>query len=337
MDRLEELYIRYSNKYFYIKVGRMDLNTPFMNPQDGRMRPTLEDGLWIATNETKKLSVSGGFIHKISPRSTLNWYSTARSVGIYNQGFTTSGLKSDYKNNIESKGFAMLNISYKPLKNFAINLWNGYFENVMNTAIAEFTYKTKINNEISLRHSAMMLRQDAVNDGGNKEIAKRYVDPGSNAIAYSLQQIVKYQQLTWTLNYTRITRNGRYLMPREWGRDYFYTFMSRERNEGLADVHAFTTQVGLTSNDKRFITQFIYGYYRLPSVNDFKYNKYAMPSYHQINVAATYVLGGWFKGTELRGLIVHKKNADSSIEGAYKYFYNKVDMWNFNFIIDFKL
>jgi hypothetical protein len=27
-------------------------------------------------------------------------------------------------------------------------------------------------------------------------------------------------------------------MPREWGRDPFYTFMPRERNEGYGDVNA---------------------------------------------------------------------------------------------------
>ena len=41
-----------------------------------------------------------------------------------------------------------------------------------------------------------------------------------------------------TLNYNRITTHGRYLMPREWGRDPFFTFFPRERNEGLGDVHA---------------------------------------------------------------------------------------------------
>ena len=32
------------------------------------------------------------------------------------------------------------------------------------------------------------------------------------------------------------------LLPREWGRDPFYTFLPRERNEGLGDVHALMAQ-----------------------------------------------------------------------------------------------
>lgn len=337
MDRLEELYLRYGNKHFSVTLGRMNLNTPFMNPQDGRMRPTLEDGLWIATNTNKKLSASGGFIYKISPRSTLNWYSTAQSVGIYNQGLTTSGSKSDYKNNIKSAGFAILQFTYRPTVAWTINLWNGYFENVMNTAILELTHKTKLNSELILRHGAMVYRQDAVNYGGNSDRSKSYIDPGAHAEVFSVQQVLESSLMNWSLNYTRITGSGRYLMPREWGRDYFYTFLSRERNEGLADVHAFSTQVSVFALKKTIVTQLAYGYYKVPSVYEVRLNKYGMPSYHQFNMAATYKPGGWFKGIELRGLIVYKKNADKSIESIYKYLYNKADMWNFNFIIDFKL
>ena len=32
----------------------MNLNTPFFNPQDGRMRPTLEEGVWASINENEK-------------------------------------------------------------------------------------------------------------------------------------------------------------------------------------------------------------------------------------------------------------------------------------------
>lgn len=337
MDRLEELYLRYSNKHVSITIGRMNLNTPFMNPQDGRMRPTLEEGLWISTDAKKKFSATGGYIWRVSPRSTLDWYSTSGSVGIYNQGLTTSGKKSNYKNNIQSKGFAMAQLSYKPAKNWSFTLWDGYFENVMNSVIIEAIHLTKINKDIILRHGLMAYRQDAVSDGGSADSTKRYIDKGAAAMVISAQQYMEYKHWNWSVNYTRITRNGRYLNPREWGRDYFYTFMSRERNEGLADVHAFTSQLGITSMDKSWITQIGYGYYRLPSVYQVRLNKYGMPSYHQFNIASTYRVGGWFKGTELRLLVVHKLNADKSLENAYQYLYNKADMWNFNFIIDFKI
>ena len=34
-----------------------------------------------------------------------------------------------------------------------------------------------------------------------------------------------------------------FLMPREWGREPFYTFLPRERNEGLGGVNAWTCQL----------------------------------------------------------------------------------------------
>jgi len=40
MKRLEELYIQYQKKQLTITLGKQLLNTPFINLQDGRMRPT---------------------------------------------------------------------------------------------------------------------------------------------------------------------------------------------------------------------------------------------------------------------------------------------------------
>ena len=40
IDRLEELFIQYNKKNTKITLGKQLLNTPFINLQDGRMRPT---------------------------------------------------------------------------------------------------------------------------------------------------------------------------------------------------------------------------------------------------------------------------------------------------------
>ena len=47
IDRLEELYIQYQKNKTTITLGKQLLNTPFINLQDGRMRPTEVQGLWI--------------------------------------------------------------------------------------------------------------------------------------------------------------------------------------------------------------------------------------------------------------------------------------------------
>ncbi|GBL35879.1 hypothetical protein EMGBS15_14740 [Filimonas sp.] len=65
------------------------------------------------------------------------------SFGIYPSGVNTQGVKSNYKNHIDSKGMGMLNIQLKPTES-SNNLWNGYIENVLNTAMLEVNHELKI-------------------------------------------------------------------------------------------------------------------------------------------------------------------------------------------------
>jgi hypothetical protein len=54
LDRLEELYLKYSYSKSNVVIGKINLNTPFINPQDGRMRPTLSKGVWLSFKEWEK-------------------------------------------------------------------------------------------------------------------------------------------------------------------------------------------------------------------------------------------------------------------------------------------
>jgi hypothetical protein len=86
LDRLEELYLKYNLSKSAFTVGKININTPFINPQDGRMRPTISEGVWLNINESKKFGVNGGWIWRISPRSTVQWFSIANSMGINPSG-----------------------------------------------------------------------------------------------------------------------------------------------------------------------------------------------------------------------------------------------------------
>ncbi|NJO25970.1 MAG: hypothetical protein HC867_09720 [Bacteroidia bacterium] len=51
--RLEELYLQYRIHHSFVTVGRQLLKTPFINPQDGRMRPGFEEGIWFDIKRKK--------------------------------------------------------------------------------------------------------------------------------------------------------------------------------------------------------------------------------------------------------------------------------------------
>lgn len=335
LDRLEELYIKYNLSKSALTFGKIHLNTPFINPQDGRMRPTIAEGFWLNINESKKIGINGGYIYDISPRSTVRWYTLANSIGVNPSGLTTTGEKSDYSLNVSTAGMAIANVYFNPNENIKINLWDGLVDNVMNTAMMEVNYNHSINTKLKMYEGLIFLHQDAINNGGNADQKLTYIDKGAQANAISAQIGLKNKQFNTSINYTHITGDGRYLMPREWGKEPFYTFLPRERNEGLGNVHAIVIKSSFTSINKLFKTGLGYGYYQLPDVKDYRLNKYAMPSYHQFNVDASYSFNKLLKGLELRALIVYKLQQGEDY-GNLKVIYNKVNLLNVNLILDFK-
>lgn len=335
LDRLEELYLKYNFSKSAITFGKIHLNTPFINPQDGRMRPTIAEGLWLNINESKKIGINGGWIYDISPRSTVRWYTMANSIGINPSGITTEGIKSDYYENISSTGMGIANIYYTPNDQLKINIWDGFLDNVMNTAMIEFNYNHPIKSGLKMYEGLILLHQDAINYGGNENQAMTYIDKGARSNVISAQLGVKNKIINTSINYTHITGDGRYLMPREWGKEPFYTFLPRERNEGLGNVHAFVLKGAYTSANTHFKTGLGYGYYHLPDVKDVRLNKYAMPSYHQFNADASYSFSGMFKGFEIRALVVYKLQQGEDY-GNLKVIYNKVNLLNINIILDIK-
>jgi len=337
LDRLEELFLKYTLSKTSITVGKININTPFMNPQDGRMRPTIEEGVWLNILESKKIGLSGGWIWDISPRSTTRWYTIEKSIGLYPSGVNVNGSKSNYYNNIESAGMAIANIYYNPSKHLKINIWDGMLDNVMNTSMIEINSTESIKDDkFKLYQGLMFMHQDAINHGGNTDQSKTYFNENSRSNIISAQLGVKTKKVNTSINYTHITGDGRYLMPREWGRDPFYTFLPRERNEGLGNVHAFMTKTQLLLYKNKLKTSLGLGYYKLPDVKDFRLNKYGMPSYYHINYDASYTFDRFLKGMELRMLVTYKINNGNTYDNL-KYIYNKVNMVNFNIILDFKI
>ncbi|MEC7754041.1 hypothetical protein [Roseivirga sp. UBA1976] len=83
------------------------------------------------------------------------------------------------------------------------------------------------------------------------------------------------------MNLSRIGADGRLLLPREWGREPFYTFQRRTRVEGASDVWAIMLKWQRSwVTDKslyRFFTSI--GKNKMPLATDYPKNKYTLPSH----------------------------------------------------------
>ncbi len=335
MDRLEELYLNYQYKGARLTFGKQMINTPFVNLQDGRMRPTGVEGLWIEARNAKKIKMELGYLYRISPRSTLSYYDIGKSIGIYSSGVNEDGSKSNYSDHLRSKGIFIAGISSESFHNTKFQIWNQWVENIFNTSMvqADFLLHKKDSHEMIAGLQSIV--QIPLNHGGHEEINKSYFASKSHAFTFGAKLGWKQKNTEFSINYNRITASGRYLMPREWGREPFFTFLPRERNEGLGDVHAATLKLNYTLPSIRMKTNIGVGYYDLPSVKNYRLNKYGMPSYAQFNIDLRYEFAGLLKGFDAQLLLVHKVNASHEAL-AGKNVINKVDMTQVNAVLNFR-
>jgi hypothetical protein len=334
MARLEEFYVKYSFRKSYFKFGKQLINTPFINLQDGRMRPTSVEGFWMEMNELKNIKIHTGWIYAVSPRSTVNWYPVSKSVGVYPSGVNSDGLKSNYFNNIKSSGVALIGLEYSKNKTLSFKTWNMLFENVNRSHMVQTEFKHFLKNKELLFGGIMYLNQVTINNGGNENQNESYTDTSPSSNVISSQLGYKWSKIEISANHTHIFSTGRYLMPREWGRDPFYTFMPRERNEGFGNLNAYVAKFSYITPVSNLKLNLAYGYFKLPDVKNFRLNKYGQPSYSQINIDIKYSFSGLLKGMDAQVLLVNKKGY-GNLYNDRKFEINKVNMMLYNVVLNY--
>lgn len=333
LDRLEELFLKvHVGKKSLLTIGRQIPQTPFINPQDGRMRPTLTESVSLELKENKFLTFHTEYIWRISPRSTVKWFEVGESIGKYPVGVDLNGKPSMYKDNIQSKGVGILGILYQK-KQWNIQLWDTYIDNVLNTGFAKIEWKSSMKADKNWFIGGQIIHQNTLGTGGNSDPSKAYSQPKNQANVLSARFGRQSLKFNWFVNATRITSESRYLMPREWGRETFYTFMPRERNEGMGDVNAVSINAFLKP-EKHIKIELSTGYFRLPDVKNYALNKYGLPSYSQINLGITYQFDRYLKGLNAQLLVVRKDEFGETYQND-RFVFNKVNMTHLNFIINY--
>jgi hypothetical protein len=334
LDRMEEFWLRYQWKKSQITLGQQSVQTPLVNYQDGRMRPTAETGLWVEENDLKNTKIEGGWLWKISPRSTVEWFTVGESIGLYPKGLNPDGTGSGYPENLKSAGIGLLGITRQVGRHTRVQVWNQYVENIFNTVFVQADYARPLTNEHTLLLGFQAIHQDALAQGGNEDASKTYFQKGAQSNVIGMQ--AGWQRRGWQAlaAYTRVTADGRFLSPREWGREPFYTFMSRERVEGSGDSHSLTGRVNWQTKHKKLRIEAAYGHFYLPDVTRFALNKYAFPAFRQFDFDVRYAFGGMFEGLRAQFIYVWKGRI-GEVYGNDKLVINRVNMSHFNFILNY--
>ena len=334
LDRLEELWLRYQWKKTRITLGNQLLQTPLINHQDGRMRPTAEAGVWLETEALPHTRIEGGWLWKISPRSTVRWYDIGESIGLYPKGLNPDGTGSGYPTHLKSAGIGLLGITRHWGKRAKLQLWDQYVDNIFNTVLAQVDYTQPLREGHGLLFGLQYIAQQAVAQGGNPDASLTYFQKGGRSGALSMQAGWQHKGWQALLAYTRIGAEGRFLSPREWGREPFYTFMSRERVEGSGDVQAATARLNWQSANQKLRLEAAYGRFYLPDVQQTALNKYAFPAFQQANLDLRYTFSGPLEGLRAQLLYVWKGRL-GEVYGQDKYVINRVDVSLYNLILNY--
>ena len=330
--RLEELYLQYALKNGTIGLGNQLINAPFINPQDGRMRPTFVSGLYT-TLKFPSTQIEGGWIGAVLPRSINGWYSAGSSIGLYPQGINSDGTAADYAGHLSSKGILLAGINHTVSPGIKLKFWEQCSENIFNTVLLQVDAEKKLEGQTKYLASLQYVHQVKVADGGGSENSQGYFQSTTPAQVISAMTGIKSARFDASFNYTRILKKARYLMPREWGRKPFFTFMPRERNEGFGDVHAFVIKTAYNFPKVGLKTSLQAEYFRLPDVKNVALNRYGMPSYSQVNAEVRYT-PKFASKLDLQFLYVYKDGSGSTYQNP-GYIFNKVNMALYNVVINY--
>jgi hypothetical protein len=331
--KLETLSLSYSRDNFGVKIGRMGITTDWVNAQDGRLSPTAVEGVnaWFST--PKKWKISLWAIERMSIRGSSEWLGVGETLGIYPQGRNVFGKPANYFGDTESKWLGIsevdrqwgnggkLHFSHTLAQNLFSTTW-GSFEKSRKTEKGTFT----LGIQSGVQHT--------MGDGGNSDLNLAYKEPGDLNYALSGRIGWRNDRVITHLNYTHVGGNGRWLSPREWGKDAWYTFIPRERNEGFESVDAV---VGYVEYRFEKVPVQVYahgGVHWLSEVTNVAANKYNFPSYRQVNIGLKWQPKG-VKNLDFQVILVSKQPL-SSENLTPNQIYNKVELLHFNGILNWR-
>lgn len=333
LDRLEELFFRYRRGKWDIIAGRQDIETPFLNSQDNRMRPNIFSGLWTEWND-ESFRIEAGWLYSVTPRGTVNWYSIESSLGLYSFGQNVDGSASEYEANTQSKGIFILGGEWEESR-WELQTYHYYAENLFHLSYADVVYNHPLPHSRTGFLGVQGFFQQEVQEGGNSDPAKAYIQDGEQTWSIGTTVGLETHHNTWSYNTLYIAESGRFLFPREWGRERFWATLPRERFEGAGDVFAQSVKWEGSYSKDQLRPMLGAGYVIMPDPDEAPINKYAMSSFYHLAGRLDYDFSFPFDGLTLSALILYKgKAGNGELDPRLKI--NRVNMWHFSVIADYR-
>ncbi|HSI71353.1 MAG TPA: hypothetical protein VK941_14045 [Gillisia sp.] len=160
----------------------------------------------------------------------------------------------------------------------------------------------------------------------------RYVQPNENGQVLSSQLGWKNDRFNFAIAYTHAFDSGRFLFPKELGRDRFFTSIPRSRLEGLGDVDVYTLkgEYYLPRPDLHFGVEL--QHVKGTNPGELRFNKYNVDESFQVNSHLTYAVNGFMKGLSFDILWIYRENQNN---GDAESIFNKSNFNQLNFVTNF--
>lgn len=327
---LPQFYLRANLEGHSLMVGRIVKDTPILNAEPWPFTDAIQ-GIWYEYQSNKKLYMQGGWVSRLSPRQTGAFVSIGESLGLAGVGTDIFGNPSGYRGNVDSNYLLMGDVEYKFSESFKIDGWTFYADNVIRTGLIEATYS---NREKERSISSMFIYQNKFGEGGNIDSNLAYKNE-DQASYFGLRINQKMGNNNLQFNIGRITKLGRFLLPREWGLEPFYTFQRRTRIEGASDVASvmFRWQRTWDKENALFNVFSSIGTNQFGTVNDPAKNKFSMPNHHHIDLSVEY-LPKQFKGLSAEIYVAQRLLSGDAPSDSF--IINRANFFHFDFLLSYR-
>ena len=325
MDRLEELYIQYHKNGLNIKLGRQLFDSPLVNGQDGRMRPTELQGITSSLKRAKHL-IQFTYFWAISPRSTTRWSSIEHAIGIWPQGYDAVGNKLNYHGTLDSKGLFILSNEFS-LKRTTLSLWSYWIENIHETNYIELKQTIHADSNYQFKLSLQGILQYGTVTRGSSS----YLKTNHRSQVIGMKAVFSQRRNDMFIAGNYFFNGDPFLFPREFGREPFYAVFSRERLEGCANAIALALGNEIQWNKNKLLISL--AYYNLPDPSETQKNRYKLPSMFHLNLKETIHFEKYLHGIDMSWLISVKLAEKRDL--SYESLANKADLIHSSLVLNY--
>ncbi|MCC5919979.1 MAG: hypothetical protein LAT68_06145 [Cyclobacteriaceae bacterium] len=145
----------------------------------------------------------------------------------------------------------------------------------------------------------------------------------------------RYGQNLLSFNFLHIADEGRFLFPREWGREKFYASLNRERFEGNGGLNTITLKYNINQfNTKGGKLSLGASVVSNEGKENFRLNKYGMLDYYHLAAVYDYNFSGKLDGLTTRLIAIGKIAMDRDVDLSF--LSNRADMSHFTWVLDYR-